>query len=150
MALGSDAGNAVADGGSTSEDQFGRHHFPALQSPATRLMSPGILAALHSFAAEPSEEDEIAFVRLARDRRMKSFVPTRKHARILNPIDAPLDRPVPPPSLHLQCDTTSAFLRSLPESRSSPSLFASSVSKHGVCLPMHKHARSSAVFAPRG
>jgi hypothetical protein len=98
-------------GGTSGEDQFSRHQFPTLQSDATRLMSPGILAALHSFAAEPSEEDEAGFVRLARDRRIKSFVPTRKNARILNPIDAPPAPYVPEPSLHLQVRQPSYSLK---------------------------------------
>ena len=94
-----------ADGGGGDDPSFSRHQFPALQSPSARLMSPGVLAALHSFAAEPSEEDELAFVRLARDRRIKSFVPPRKNARILNPIDAPPERAVlaAPPLRHVTC-----------------------------------------------
>ena len=113
--------------------------FPPLASPNDSLMSPTILEALQNYADTASDDEDEETKTLARIvRPTKSFLPRfqlpiRKTARLLNPIDVPLPRVVPP-SLHLQCDTTSSFLRSLPESRSAPSLFQSSVSKHGLPL----------------
>ena len=83
------------------------------------------LSELRQFARMAEAEADMSLARLARPRHI---MPTRKSARLLNPIDSSPPQ-VAEPSLHLLCDTASAFMRSIPETPSSRSLFLASVSR---------------------
>ena len=109
-----------------------------------RFMSPSVLTGLAEYLR--FDNDKTMYSRLARPR---SVMPARKQVKLLNPVDAPPPLVINPPSLHLRCDTTSAFMRTLPESRSSPALFNASVSKLDLPLQASTYRGLASRRSPR-